>query len=155
MKSNWRIEYDGRTINQSYHPETFIYLANKINDIYNRLLGLNTYTVIAQGSNEFYRDPLHHISSRGNHISLNSLGLPFSQLQSIETAARKAIKDKLHSPAELYMDELYYHSLKFSHSFGKRTQPKNTYQAKMMDTTSKYYCMSIKDVMDNLERSKN
>lgn len=155
LKSNWRIEYDSHAINKSYHPETFIYLANKINDIYNKLLGLKTYAVIAQGSNEFYKDPLHHISITGNHISLNSLGLPFSQLQSIETAARKAIKDKLHGPSELYMDELYYHSLKFNHSFEKRKKPTNTYQTKMMETTCKYYYMSIKDVMDNLERSKN
>lgn len=155
LKSNWRIEYDGRIINQSYRPEAFIYLANKINEIYNSVLGLSTYAVVAQGSNEFYNDPLHHISEKGNHISLNSLGLPFSQLQSIESAARMAIKDNIHGPAELYMDELYFHSLKFNHGFEKRKQPTNNYQAKMMESTSRYYYMSIKDVVDNLESNKN
>ena len=96
-----------------------------------------------------------HISKTKNHISLNSLGIPFSQLQSIEATARNAIKDELHNPAELYMDERYYHSLNFRHEFEKSKRLSNIYQTKMMGTPSKYYYMSIKDVMENLEQIEN
>jgi hypothetical protein len=151
LKSNWYVGNQESNVKHSYKPEIFIRLASDINDIYCRALGLRTYAVITQGSNEYYDDALLHISKTQNHISLNSIGIPFAQLQDIEDAARTAIKNGLHGPAELYMDELYYHSLRFKYEFDKRSWPSNNYKTKMMGTPSKYYYMSIHDVMTNLE----
>ncbi len=152
LKSNWSVgdfksEY-------TYSPEVFIYLAGEIDVIYQAVLGLKTYAVIAQGSNEYYDDALLHISPSHNHICLNSLGVPFAQLMEIEGTARKAIKSEIHLRSDLYMDAQYFHSLKFKYGFKKNAEPSNKYQAKMMSTPSKYYYNARSVVISNLEVEK-
>ncbi len=151
LKSNWSVGYFKKGIEYTYKPETFIGLAGKINDVYQNILGLRTYALIAQGSNEYYDDPLLHISKTRNHISLNSLGIPFSQLVEIEGEARKAIKSGTHPPAELYMDKFYFNSLKFKPEFERDTVPHSSYQAKMMRSPSEYYYSSLRNVVENLK----
>lgn len=151
LKSNWSVGYFESGVKYTYKPEIFIHLASEINAIYQEILGLNTYAVITQGSNEYYDDPLLHISGTKNHISLNSLGSPFAQLIEIEAAAKKAVKSNEHLRSELYMDEQYYRSLNYKHGFDKNANPCNSYQSKMIATPSKYYCSSIKSVLENLE----
>lgn len=154
LKSNWSVGHFKSEVKYTYTPEIFIHLAGEINDIYQRVLGLRTYAVIAQGSNEYYDDPLLHISATQNHISLNSLGIPFAQLMEIEGAARKAVRSELHPCYDLYLDKQYFHSLKFKFGFDKNTEPSNGYQAKMMSTPSKYYCSSLSNIVNNLEPAK-
>jgi len=154
LKSNWSVGHFESEVKYTYTPEIFIYLASEINNIYQDVLGLKTYAVIAQGSNEYYDDPLLHISDTQNHISLNSLGVPFAQLMEIEGAARKAFKSEIHPSPDLYMDEQYFHSLKFKFGFEKNTEPSNGYQAKMMSTPSKYYYSSLRNIIENLEPTK-
>ncbi len=149
LKSNWSV--GDVTVPTNYNPETFIYLAKKINAIYQDILGLNTYAVIAQGSNEYYDDPLLHISTSKNHISLNSLGIPFAQLLDIETTAKKAKKNGAHPPSELYMDEQYYHSLKFRSGFDKNKMPDNSYKSKITNLSCKYYYSSVSNIVNNLD----
>ncbi len=153
LKSNWSVEYFKSNSQCDYQPEVFIQLASEINTIYQTTLGLSTYAVIAQGSNEYYDDPLLHISESMNHISLNSLGIPFAQLMEIEQAARKAIKEKKHPAAELYMDEKYYHSLKYKRGFEKNTGVSNMYQTKMMGKSCRYYYSSLSNILSNLDNS--
>jgi len=151
LKSNWSIGHFEHDIKYSYEPEIFIYIAQEIKDIYQKILGLNIYTIITQGNNEYYEDTLLHISKSKNHISLNSLGTPFAQLQDIETSARKAIKHNIHSPAELYLDEQYHHSLNYKFEFKKKDISNNQYQTKMISKPCKYYFASIKEIIDGLE----
>jgi hypothetical protein len=151
LKSNWSVGYSKRGVLYTYHPELFIHLAREINKIYLEILGLSTYAVIAQGSNEFYDDPLLHISKTTNHISLNSLGIPFAQLVEIEATARKAIRAGAHPRSELYLDEQYYHSLRFRFGFNKHEMPSSQYQTKMMASPTKYFYLTIDDVVANLE----
>ncbi len=151
IKSNWTIGHFRSTVTNTYEPEVFIQLAKEINEIYQEILGLSTYAVIAQGSNEYYDDPLLHISSNGKHISLNSLGVPFAQLTDIDRTARKAIKAEGHPPAELYMDEQYFRSLKLKYEFDKKSVPNNEYLTKMIGGPCKYYCSTVKDILDNLK----
>ncbi len=154
LKSNWSVGYFKRGVKYTYHPELFIHLASEIDSIYRENMGLSTYAVIAQGSNEFYDDPLLHISETRNHISLNSLGIPFAQLVEIEAAARKAIRAGTHPRSELYLAEQYYHSLKFRFGFEKHERPSSPYQTKMMASPSKYFYLSIDEVVANLEPNK-
>jgi|CXWL01.1.fsa_nt_gi hypothetical protein len=151
LKSNWSVGFFKRSISYSYEPEIFIYLSKEIDAIYKVTLGLSTYAVIAQGSNEYYEDSLLHISKAKNHISLNSLGAPFAQLMEIEKTARSSIRSKSHSPAELYMDEQYYHSLKYKHGFDKNAGANNVYQSKMTGSPCKYYYSSVSNILSNLE----
>lgn len=151
LKSNWSVGHFESGVKYSYRPEVFVHLAGKIDLIYQAVLGMRTYAVIAQGSNEYYDDPLLHISGSKNHISLNSLGIPFAQLQEIEQAARTAIKAKVHPPADLYMDEHFYHSLKYKRKFDKNAGSNNTYHTKMIMTPANYYYSSLENIRNNLE----
>ena len=151
LKSNWSVGYFEKKIEGNYEPEIFINLSDEINKIYEQILGLSTYAVIAQGSNEYYEDALLHISKSKNHISLNSLGIPFAQLMEIENTARKAIKCEIHQPAELYMDQKYFYSLQFKYEFEKTKQPKNSYITKMMNSPAQYFYSSREHILRNLK----
>ncbi len=151
LKSNWSVGTFDSNVNYTYEPEVFITLANKICEIYKSCLGLPTYAVITQGNNAYFDDPLLHISESKNHISLNSLGVPFAQLMDIEHTARKNIRDKTHQPAEIYMDSQYYNSLKFKFSFAKQEQPKAKYETKMVSQSCFYYYNSIDNLLSELE----
>ncbi len=151
LKSNWTVGHFESSVKYTYEPEVFIRLASEINDIYQAILNLSTYTIVAQGSNEYYDDQLLHISKNQKHVSLNSLGIPFAQIFKIDNTAKEAFDSGVHPKAELYLDKLYFHSLKFISEFDKSTVPSNTYQPKMMETPSKYYYTTVNDMLTNLE----
>jgi len=153
LKSNWSVGYFKNSIKCNYEPEVFIDLASEINTIYQATLGVSTHAVITQGSNEYYDDSLRHISKSENHISLNSLGIPFAQLMEIEETAKKASKAEEHPRSELYMDGQYYHSLKYKHGFDKNAGACYTYQSKMVGTPCKYFYSSLNNIFSNLERA--
>ncbi len=108
------------------------------------------YAVITQGSNEYYDDGLLHISAARNHVSLNSLGLPFAQLMAIDSAARKAIRKEVHARAEVYMDENFFRSLLLDYNSRKSKRPKYFYDAPMASGPSYYLLESCQTLLDNL-----
>ena len=151
LKSNWTVGTYDSTVQYSYSPEVFIQVINEIGSVYHEILGMNVYAILTQGSNEFYNDPLLHISRAGHHVSLNSLGLPFAQLMSIDRAVKQALEERIHGPAEMYLDESYYHSLKFRHQFHKHNLPKASYLPPMSDGEHFYFYSARKTIMDNLQ----
>jgi hypothetical protein len=150
IKSNWFVGQWDSEVNYTYEPESLIKLLPEINAAYLDILGMPVYAVIAQGSNEYYEDGLLHISNTQNHVSLNSLGLPFAQLQAIESAARKAIREKTHLPAEVYMDGDFFMSLHFNSDFDKNRRPKHAYHAPMASGSSYYFLESCQTILENL-----
>lgn len=151
LKSNWSVGYFKNTVKYNYEPEIFIRLVSEINALYQATLGLSTYAIITQGGNEYYDDTLLHISHTKNHISLNSLGIPFAQLMEIEKTVREAIKTEVHPPAELYLDSQYYRSLKYKTEFNKNALRHHTYCSKMMGMSCKYYYSTVNNILTNLE----
>ncbi len=151
LKSHYTVgQHDGDII-YTYQPEKILRLLSDIQNVYHEVLGLNIYAVLTQGSNEYYDDELMHTSVSGNHISLNSLGLPFAQLQKIEYAAREAIKAKRHEPVDTYLDETFYHSLRFRFGFDKGALPKFCYDAPMTKEPCSYFPVNLRLLIDNLE----
>lgn len=153
LKTNWTVGSYDSTVRYSYNPEVIIKVIEKINSVYRKTLSMDVYAIITQGNNEFYNDPLLHSSRLGHHISLNSLGLPFAQLQSIDQAVHSAVKVGDHKAAEIYLDETYFHSLKWKFPFDKHSLPKAPYLAPMSDTPHLYFYTDRKTVMDNLQSS--
>lgn len=152
LKSNWYVgQYNSKT-KYSYEPELIIRALVDVRKVYKDVLGMEIYAVLTQGSNEYYDDNLLHIS--GNHVSLNSLGLPFAQLLEIDSAARDAKKKKLHEAADLYMDEDYFHSLNFIQEFAmkKNELPKYSYHLPMGTGPGYYYCSNFDDLRANLRK---
>lgn len=150
LKSNWSVGYFKKGIEYSYEPEAFLKVIKELHGIYRETLGLDIYAVLTQGSNEYYDEPLLHISHTRNHICLNSLGLPFAELLAIENAVRTALRNRTHPPAEIYMDEQYYHSLNFTLDFEKNEKPRNTYKAIMSSEDPYYYYSSRDELLKNL-----
>lgn len=152
LKSNWSVGYFKKGIECTYEPEVFFRIIKEIQSIYREVLGLEVYAVLTQGSNEYYDESLLHISHTKNHICLNSLGLPFAELLATERSAKTAIKNKVHPPAEVYMDEQYYHSLKFKFEFDKNNKPKSVYKAIMKTEDPYYFYSSCDELLRNLEK---
>ena len=129
----------------------FVHIIKELQAVYREVLGLDVYAILTQGTNEYYEDSLVHISSRKNHVSLNSLGIPFAQLMAIDSSVRAAIRAKEHARFELYLDEHFYNSLRFRFEFDKRARRKYAYSAPMMDVGSHYYCAQLQEVLENLQ----
>ena len=149
LKSNWTAGHFQKGIKYTYRPELFIHLYKELKSIYKEILELDIYAIFAQGSNEYYDDPLLHISKSKNHISLNSMGISFAELLAIDEAIRSSI-NKVHPPSEIYMDEHFYHSLKLKYEFDKNTKPKNTYKTKMKSEYGFYYYTQCQTILDSL-----
>jgi hypothetical protein len=150
LKSNWSVGTFDSEVRYSYRPEVIVRLIAELQEIYRSTLGLDIYAVITQGSNEFYDDPLLHVSETGNHISLNSLGLPFAQLMAIDHAARESIRERLHAAAELYIDSNFLRSLAMAHQFNRDTCPQGSYRAGLMKAGGTYYMASVRHILDSI-----
>ena len=154
LKSNYSVgQYDSH-IKYTYEPEKILRLLPDIRTAYQSVLKLEIYAVVTQGSNEYYDDGLLHISSTSNHISFNSLGLPFAQTQAIEHCARAAITSGIHPAADAYLDESFYHSLRFKRAFAKNEEPRFPYAAPMGTGPRYYFPVSFQLLAENLEPLK-
>ncbi len=116
-------------------------------------VGLEIYAAIAQGVNEYEDTALLHTSKEGNHLSLNSLGLPFAQLLAIDGAARSSIREGRHRPAELYLDEQFFHSLRFMYGFEKDRLPQASYRTPLASAQGRYVYTDCETILRNLDRS--
>ena len=150
LKANWFVGSFDSGIHYSYEPESIVRLIPSISAVYKEELGMDIYAILTQGVNEYADVSLTHRSPKGSHISLNSLGLPFAQLLSIDEAARSAIRSKRHGPHELYVDDLCFHSLHFKYGFNKNAQPSSQYSAPMSSTPRRYYLTSAAIILSNL-----
>ncbi len=154
IKANWTVGRIDSEMGYTYNPELILHLIPKIQKIYKEIMSMNIYTIIAQGANEYYGNELIHVS--GNHFCLNSLGLAFSQLKYIEETARGNIKGNIHPPEDLYMDENYFHSLRFSFEFYEEKDEliKYQYRSPVADVDSHYYAADCGNILQNLERGE-
>ena len=150
LKSNWTTGHYGSGVSYTYSPELFIRLFTELRAIYREELGLGIYAVLTQGSNEYYDDAVTHISASGNHISLNSLGVPFAQLLAIEDAAKQAIRSGAHRPCNLYMDKLFFHSVRFKFAFEKGQRPRHPYRSPMGRDDGHYFYEDVATILQNL-----
>jgi hypothetical protein len=151
LKSNYYVGTFDSDVKYTYEPEALVKLIPQISTLYAEVLGLRVYAAITQGLNEYYDDSLLHASTSGNHVSLNSLGLPFAQLLAIDEAARDGIRQGIHRPQDLYLDEHFYHSLRFRFGFDKHAQPSTPYRAPLADTPSSYFYCSLDTILGNLD----
>jgi hypothetical protein len=150
LKNNYSVGQYDSPVKYSYEPEKILRLLPDIKEVYRDVLSLGIYAVITQGSNEYYDDELLHIADSGNHICFNSLGLPFAQTQAIDHQARAAFKAGFHPLADAYLDETFYHSLRFKRGFDKNAEPKFPYHAPMATGPAFYFPLSFNSLAANL-----
>lgn len=144
LKTHWTAGMVDTGVVYTYSPESLLTLFQDLQVIYRDTLNLEIYGVFSQGSNEYYDDPLLHISPSRNHISLNSLGLPFAQISLIESAARAAIRAKVHDRMEIYMDEDLFRSLRVE---DRSEWPSAPYKSKMTAEPGRYYYAMVDDLL--------
>ena len=154
IKSNFSIGMYNSEVKNTYEPERILRLLPEVRAAFYSELGLDIYAVVTQGSNEYYDDDLLHIADTNNHISFNSLGLPFAQIQAIEQSVRLAFKSGVHPFADAYLDEDFYHSLRFKSGFNKNSEPKFLYSAPMATGPSHYFPVSFQMLSDKLAPAK-
>lgn len=150
VKSNWSVGRFDSDIKYSYDPETFLRSVNDVRSLFKREFGLGSYAIVTQGANEFYGASLLHVSASGNHVSLDSLGVPFAELFSIDEAAHDAIRRYSHAPSELYLDDKFFYSLNWRLEFDRDRVSKNKYKAKMMSKAGEYHCIDFATVFENI-----
>ena len=150
LKNNWSVGHVDTDIEYTYRPETIVRLIPELQCIYQDVLQMNIYTIIAQGTNEYFDDELLHIA--GNHISLNSLGSPFAQVLEIDIAARNAIRTGKHPRKEMYIDEDFFHSLQFTYEFSmkKHPLPKYPYHSPLSTEQGFYIAENVDTIIENL-----
>ncbi|RYY26112.1 MAG: hypothetical protein EOP62_11580 [Sphingomonadales bacterium] len=153
LKTNWTAGMVDTDVKYTYVPERLLLLFQELQTLYRSTLGLEIYGVFAQGSNEYYDDPLLHISEARNHISLNSLGLPFAQISLIEDAARRAIREGDHPRMEIYMDSDLFHSLQFQDYERKDGWPSAPYKPKMTSSPGSYHYAMCADLLSCLKQA--
>jgi hypothetical protein len=151
IKSNWTVGSIHNELSYTYRPEAVVEIAGDVRAIFRDTLGTGSYTVLAQGYNEYYSDELLHVATSQNHVCLNSLGVPFARLTAIDRAARKAIRQCVHPAAELYMDQGFYHSLRLRFEYEKNKRPRAPYDFKMSEQPSYYYYADVETILDNVE----
>jgi len=147
LKTNWTVVNIDLKGAYTYNPERLLILLHEIRLIY-KCLGLRIYAVLSQGHNFYNADELLH-SKKDNHICLNTLGLPFAELFDIETSAKKAIKDGVHPPCDLYMDSAFYQSLR--RKYGVETPSVIYEKTKLSEAEGRYYYDSLDNVLGKLE----
>ena len=150
LKQVWSLGHIGSDIRYTYSPEALFAPVAELRCAIGEVLGADAYTVLTQGMNAF-DDPVPlHVSAHRNHVSLNSLGVPFAQLMAIETAARGAIRAGVHGPHTLYMDSLLLHSLNINYEF-RQSLPKWPYNSPMTRSVgATYVCTDVESVRNNL-----
>ncbi|MEQ1868552.1 MAG: hypothetical protein ABL961_00820 [Vicinamibacterales bacterium] len=155
LKVNWFVGQFGSAVRYSYEPEILVRLLPTIAAAFEKEIGLPVYTAITQGANEYEDSELLHFSERRNHVSLNSLGLPFAQLQAIDGAARAAIRAGRHPKAELYMDECFFRSLRLRYGFDKKALSTGIYKAPLSSEDAEYVCADCATILENLDNEKS
>lgn len=152
VKQVWSVGHVDSDIKYTYSPEALFPIVSELRDAFRETLGVSTYAVMTQGINAYNEGTSLHTSIKGNHVSLDTLGLPFAQLMSIDEAARKAIRSNLHSPAELYLDVTFFRSIRLKHEFNKKALPVYRYQSPMTKSfDSGYVATSIDEILHYLK----
>lgn len=150
LKANWYVGRQNQT-ERTYEPEILLRLIPELTAIYDEVLGMSIYAVITQGMNEYDEPALLHTSATGNHVALNSLGLPFAQLLSIDTAVRQNLRAKVHGPHQLYIDEHCFNSLQYEYGFQKHDLPRAMYVEPLSSVTCRYIYTSVAAILENLQ----
>lgn len=148
IKSDWTVGAFDNEISYTYTPEKLIDIVGVTFQAFKNNIGLDCYACITQGFNEYSDGKVIHSSRSGNHISLNSLGLPFAQLMNIDCSVRNAIKSKQHERYQLYLDSNYYRSLQWKYEFDR---PEGAHTSPMSRSHGSYYCLNLDAVCRNLK----
>jgi len=151
LKMNWSFGMWNDPTKAVYEPEQILHALPEIARVYQTALHLQVYAVATQGRNEFYGDELMHVSPSKNHVSLNSLGIPFAQLQAIEQAARIGVRRREHAKASLYMDDRLFHSLRWKSTYDKGKERRFPYIAPMVAYGCNYVAMDLTATLERLE----
>jgi hypothetical protein len=150
VKQVWSVGHVESAIRYTYSPEAIFPTIRDLHLAIEETLGVEAYTIMAQGMNAYGDQGALHISAHQNHVSLNSLGVPFAQLLAIETAVRRALKARTHGACGLYMDSLLHRSLKLDYAF-RDSLPLWPYQSPMTRAAgATYLATSIQAVLENL-----
>jgi len=151
VKQVWSMGHAESDIKYTYSPESLFPVVEELLNAFKGALGKGAYAIMTQGTNAYTDDAALHQSLSGNHVSLNTLGLPFSQAMAIDEAARSAIRAGRHEAAELYLERTFFRSLRLQ-DFDKKSLPLHAYRSPITKSfKSNYVATSVRDIMLHLK----
>lgn len=152
VKQVWSVGHVDSKITYTYSPEELFPVVVELQLAFKEALGVPAYAVMTQGINAYADEDASYQSSAGNHFSFNTLGLPFAQLMAIEDAARKSIRSNIHDPAELYMDSMFFRSLKLKFEFDKSKIKTHPYRSPMTKSaSSSYVATTVREIVEGFK----
>jgi hypothetical protein len=149
LKSDWTVGHYERGVRYTYAPERLLGVLPLVRAAFRDELGLDMYAVLTQGSNEYDEASPLHVAPSKNHVSLNTLGLPFAQLISIDHAVRGALRAREHAPTDIYMDTTLFLSLRLRKEFDREGLPRHNYDS-LLSTEESYVCIGMDEALSNL-----
>ena len=151
VKQVWSVGHVDSEIRYTYQPETLFPVIAELHKAIEQTIRAKAYTLMTQGINSYGDPGAIHVSAKQNHVSLNSLGVPFAQLRAIEDAARRAIRAHTHPPGELYMDSNLFRSLKLKIEYDRDQLPRWPYQSPMTKSEgATYVATSMEAIVSNI-----
>jgi hypothetical protein len=151
VKQVWSAGHVERKVRYTYEPEALFPVIAELHQAIEQELGTGAYTLMTQGINAYDDPDALHVSRKKNHVSLNSLGVPFAQLRAIEDAARRAIRTHTHAARELYMDSNLFRSLRLNIGYDRDKLRLWPYESPMTNAGgATYVAASMNDIVSNL-----
>jgi hypothetical protein len=155
IKINWTVGMFDRDIDYSYSPEVMLPLIQEVSRIYRDTLGLETYAVVTQGTNDYYGSAPIHIAPKGNHVCMNCLGVPFETIFAIDDAVRQALRASSHLKAQIYIDEQFYRSLQLPYDFkSSSSPPMHEYRSRMSEVVRKYILCDAEELLAQIDQER-
>ncbi len=127
-----------------YQPELLIQVCGDLIESIESTLGCRAYGIFTQGQN-FYNDTLFSFSQKSNHMNLNSLGAPFSNIYAIDAMVRNNLKSGIHKGHSAYFDDFFFMSLNLESEF-RQNQKKFFYDG------GKYVAVDLERVVENVRK---
>jgi hypothetical protein len=151
LKADWRVGMFNSDVKYTYEPEAIVRIIEELRELYLKTFGLSVYAAIAQGANPYHGTDLLHVSKAGNHVSLNSLGIPFEQVTAIEAAAKNAIRERIIHGHELYMDSLFFRSFRMKDNSGRDEFGCLPYSSKILSRAGTFHFANCRALLDAIQ----
>ncbi len=123
-----------------YSPESFLKTILELRTMLAREIKIDSYIILTQGQNFIESEKIVHISEKGNHLGMLSVGPPFASLFRIESIVKELNKSDKKS---LYIEKMFYDSLVDKSFFDMTTLKSHPFQCPFLKTINEFIAVNV------------